>query len=315
MTLAQGFSSILIALAIVTSAWGGKDYGLKPVEIAPNTYVLLGVNEHFNFRNGGNIVNTGFIVTQAGVVVIDSGPSRLYGEQLRAAIGKVTDKPILKLFNTHLHPDHVLGNQAFEEVPIAALAGTIEGMRQQGESFNDAMYRLAGAWMAGTRVVLPTETVQPGSLEIGGHHLQLIEMKGHSHADLMILDQTTGVLFAADMVFHGRTPTTPHADPNHWLQALQRVAKLDFKLLVPGHGSVIEGPQAIEQTRDYLQWLIAHLTRAAEEGMSMAEVLQPDAPPEISALAVFHQEYQRSVSHLYPAIEAKVLSRGRVVRE
>ncbi|MEW8506411.1 MAG: quinoprotein relay system zinc metallohydrolase 1 [Candidatus Thiodiazotropha sp.] len=315
MKLTQRFTFILFWLFIVTSAWGAKDYGLKPLQIAPDTYVLLGVNEHFSFLNGGNIVNTGFIVTEEGVVVIDSGPSWLYGKQLRAAIGRITERPILKLYNTHHHPDHFLGNQAFEEFPIAALAGTIEGIREQGESFNDSMYRLVGAWMASTRVVLPSETVQPGSIEIGGHRLQLIEMKGHSHADLMILDHTTGVLFAADMVFHGRTPTTPHAEPSQWLEALEEISKLEFKLLVPGHGDVIEGTEAIEQTRDYLQWLISHLTEAAEQGMSMAEVLQPQAPTAISGLAVFHQEYQRSVSHLYPAIEAKVLSRGRVVQE
>ncbi|MEW8291958.1 MAG: quinoprotein relay system zinc metallohydrolase 1, partial [Candidatus Thiodiazotropha endolucinida] len=280
---------------------------MKPLEIAPGTYVLLGVNEHFNFSNGGNIVNVGFIVTDNGVIVIDSGPSRFYGEQLRAAIGRITDRPILKLFNTHLHPDHILGNQAFEDVPIAALAGTVEGIREQGELFNDSMYRLAGAWMAGTRVVVPTEIVKPGFVEIGGHRLELIELAGHSHADLVILDHATGVLFAADVVFHGRTPTTPHADVGQWLQALDTIAGLDFKLLVPGHGSVVTDAGAIAQTRNYLQWLTTRLNKAAEQGMSMAEVLQPDAPPSIKELAVFHEEYQRSVVHLFPVIEAKVL--------
>ncbi|MEW8395649.1 MAG: quinoprotein relay system zinc metallohydrolase 1 [Candidatus Thiodiazotropha sp.] len=315
MTPLQRVSVIAFWFFIVSYAWGARDYGLKPLLIAPDTYVLLGANEHFNFRNGGNIVNTGFIVTDEGVIVIDSGPSRLYGEQLRAAIGRITERPILKLFNTHLHPDHILGNQAFEKLPIAALATTIDGIWEQGELFNDSMYRLAGAWMAGTRVVVPTETVRPGSLEIGGHRLQLIAMKGHSHADLMILDQTTGVLFAADMVFHGRTPTTPHADLGQWLDALDALAELDFKLLVPGHGSVVEDRRSIEQTRDYLRWLNAYLHEAAEQGMTMAEVLQPDAPPSIRGLAVFKEEYQRSVPHLYPAIEARALRQGRVVQE
>ncbi|HAW39797.1 MAG TPA: MBL fold metallo-hydrolase, partial [Pseudomonas sp.] len=46
---------------------------------------------------GGNIVNTGFIVTDSGVVVIDSGPSRRYGEAMREAIARVTDRPIIKV--------------------------------------------------------------------------------------------------------------------------------------------------------------------------------------------------------------------------
>ncbi|MEW8212918.1 MAG: MBL fold metallo-hydrolase, partial [Candidatus Thiodiazotropha taylori] len=124
-----------------------RDYKLKPQQIADNTYVLIGHDEHFSFANGGNIVNTGFIVTEAGVVVIDSGPSRLYGEQLIAAIAQVTDKPVVKLFITHMHPDHFLGNQAFEGLPIAALEKTQDGIRLMGETFNDNLYRLVGSWM------------------------------------------------------------------------------------------------------------------------------------------------------------------------
>ncbi|MCG7951569.1 MAG: hypothetical protein N0E56_10165 [Candidatus Thiodiazotropha endolucinida] len=99
------------------------------------------------------------------------------------------------------------------------------------------------------------------------------------------------------------------------MQALDTIAGLDFKLLVPGHGSVVTDAGAIAQTRNYLQWLTTRLNKAAEQGMSMAEVLQPDAPPSIKELAVFHEEYQRSVVHLFPEIEAKVLERGRVVQE
>lgn len=289
-----------------------KDYGLLPKQIAEGTYLLLGQNAHFNFRNGGNIVNTAFIVTRAGVVVIDTGPSRAYGEQLRAAIAEVTSQPIVKVFITHMHPDHFLGNQAFEDLPIAALAGTQEVIKRLGETFNDNMYRLVGSWMKGTRVVVPTETIRPGRQEIGGHSLRLIALQGHTGDDLALLDETTGVLFAGDLVFHGRTPTTPHAELSAWQESLLRLAELDYRLLVPGHGVPVPGVTAIEQTADYLEWLETHLSEAAESGAAMAELLQPEAPAHIHGLAVFADEYPRSLSHLYPAMESKALSRGWV---
>ena len=293
-----------------------KDYGLDPQQVAPDTYVLFGANEHFNFRNGGNIVNTAFIVTDAGVVVIDTGPSRLYGEQMREAIGKVTDQPIVRVYNTHLHPDHFLGNQAFEDLPEAALAGTIEGIRTHGEMFNESLYRLCGAWEAGTRVVVPREVVEPGSVEIGGHRLRLIAMDGHTDADLVILDETTGVLFAGDLVFNGRTPTTPHANIPKWLASLDALRTLPFKLLVPGHGATATDEAPIIQTRNYLQWLSKGLAESAEQGLDMAEVLVPRTPPSsIAKLAVFAAEYQRSVAHLFPALEADALGQGRVIQE
>ena len=40
--------------------------------IAPDTYVFEGAVEHFTLKNGGNILNTGFIVTEAGVIVIQT---------------------------------------------------------------------------------------------------------------------------------------------------------------------------------------------------------------------------------------------------
>lgn len=289
-----------------------KDYRLEPLKVAEATYVLVGLNEHFNFRNGGNIVNTGFIVTEEGVVVIDSGPSWLYGKQLKAAIARVTSKPIIQLYITHMHPDHFLGNQAFEGIPIAALEETRESIRLLGETFNDNLYRLVGSWMKGTRVVIPTHRVEPGIREIGGHRIRLIALQGHTGADLALLDETTGVLFAGDLVFHGRTPTTPHAHLDHWQHALKQLHELEFKVLVPGHGLPLASSDAISETSDYLRWLHDYLAKKAESGAAMAELLQPEAPDKVNKLAVFADEYPRSLSHLYPALEAEALKHGLV---
>jgi uncharacterized sulfatase len=88
-------------LALVLTLWwtaaaGAEfDYGLKPQQVGPGTWVSVGRSEDFSVANGGNIVNTGFIATSAGVVVVDTGPSRRYGEQMRAAIARVTPKPVV----------------------------------------------------------------------------------------------------------------------------------------------------------------------------------------------------------------------------
>ncbi len=302
----------LLLLSSMQLFGADKDYALQPRQVAEETYLLLGLKEHFDFRNGGNIVNTAFIVTREGVVVIDSGPSRRYGEQLRSAIARVTAQPVVQVYITHMHPDHFLGSQAFEEVPIAALDGTREDIRTFGETFNDNLYRLVGSWMSGTRVVVPGQTAVPGVREIGGHRLRLIALQGHTGADLALLDETTGVLFAGDLAFHGRTPTTPHAELDAWQNALTVLRGLDFRLLVPGHGEPVAGAVAIDQTADYLSWLESQLAEAAESGAAMAELLHPEAPTRVRDLAVFAGEYIRSLSHLYPALEEAALARGRV---
>jgi uncharacterized sulfatase len=299
-------AALLLALA-VTAARAEWDYRLQPRQVAADTWVVEGRLEDFSFSNGGNIVNTAFIATSAGVVVIDSGPSRRYGEQLLAAIRKVSDRPVVKVFLTHHHPDHFLGNQAFPPAALAALPATLQGLEAEGKAFTENMYRLNGDWMKDTEMVVPAQAVTPGIVEIGGHRLELIALEGHTRADLAILDHRTGVLFAGDLVFFNRAPTTPHARIGAWLESLDRLAALPFRVLVPGHGPVTRDAAPIAQTRRYLAWLARSMAEGAAAGLDMTEMLSRPLPAEFRQLAVEPEEYQRSVSHLYPAAEQAVL--------
>ena len=78
----------LVVLPLLSRA--ELDYHLQPRQIAEGTWLLEGSTDNFAAGNGGNVVNTAFIVTDDGVVVIDSGPSRRYGEAMRQAIARVT---------------------------------------------------------------------------------------------------------------------------------------------------------------------------------------------------------------------------------
>ncbi|EWC40392.1 quinoprotein relay system zinc metallohydrolase 1 [Stutzerimonas stutzeri] len=285
-------------------------YTLQPRQIADGVWLLEGSTDNFDKANGGNIVNTGFIVTDAGVVVIDSGPSRRYGEALRAAIAEVTDRPVIKVLLTHHHPDHVLGNQAFADVPIAALDGTTELLREQGNAMAENMYRLVGDWMRGTEVVLPSETLAPGTLQIGGRSLRLLALRGHTGADLAILDEHSGVLFAGDILFYQRALTTPNSPGlDVWLEDLATLEALPWKRLVAGHGPVADDAGPFRQMRDYLGWLDGLLRDAARSGADMNEVIQSPIPDRFASISLTRYELIRSVTHLYPRYEANALQR------
>lgn len=301
---------LLLALLCAGAAQAAYDYRLQPRQIAADTWLLEGSTENFAEGNGGNIVNTAFIVTDEGVLVIDSGPSRRYGEAMRAAIASVTDKPVARVLLTHHHPDHVLGNQAFADVPIAALAGTTELLREQGDAMAENMYRLVGDWMRGTEVVLPSETLEPGVRDIGGHRLRLLALSGHTGADLAILDETTGVLFAGDLVFYQRALTTPNSPGlDVWLADLETLQELPWKLLVPGHGPLATDPAPFAQMRDYLGWLDGLLRDAASRGEDMNEVIRAPIPQRFAGISLSRYELIRSVSHLYPRYEQEQLRR------
>lgn len=301
---------LMFAFCLTLPAYAELRYTLQPRQIADDVWLLEGSTDNFDKANGGNIVNTGFIVTDAGVVVIDSGPSRRYGEAMRAAIASVTDRPVIKLLLTHHHPDHVLGNQAFTDVPIAALAGTTEMLREQGNAMAENMYRLVGDWMRGTEVVLPTETLAPGMLDIGGRSLRLLALRGHTGADLAILDERSGVLFAGDILFYQRALTTPNSPGlDVWLEDLDTLEALPWKRLVAGHGPVADDAAPFLQMRDYLGWLDGLLREAANGGADMNEVIQSPIPERFAGISLTRYELIRSVSHLYPRYEAMALQR------
>lgn len=301
---------LLLLLCLGLPARADLDYDLKPRQIAAGTWLLEGSTDNFAKGNGGNIVNTGFIVTDSGVVVIDSGPSKRYGEALRRAIAATTDKPVIQLLLTHHHPDHVLGNQAFGDVPIGALAGTSDLLRQQGDAMAENMYRMVGDWMRGTEVVLPTQVLEPGTLEVGGHRLRLLGLSGHTGADLAIFDENTGVLFAGDLVFYERALTTPNSPGLAvWLKDLDTLQALPWKLIVPGHGPLATDAAPFAQMRDYLGWLDGLMRDGAARGDDMAEMIRRPIPERFAGISLTRYELIRSVSHLYPRYERQRLQR------
>lgn len=301
----------LLILAVAPAGAAGYDYALKAQAVAPDVYAFIGRTEDFDTVNGGNIVNTGFIVGPAGVVVIDTGPSLRYGRQMRQAIAAVTPLPPVFAINTHHHPDHFLGNQAFADLPLAALPATAQGIAADGNAFAENLFRLSGDWMRGTEVVVPTRSLSAGPLDVAGRRLRLIALNGHTGADLAVYDEKSGVLFAGDLVFNGRAPTTPHADVAHWLQALDQLEALTrepgFVALVPGHGAVARDAAPIRQTRAWLTWLQSAMREAAAAGLDMNEVLARPLPAEFAGMAQGSSEYRRSVGHLFPAAEIEAL--------
>lgn len=285
------------------------DYRLAARALAPGVYVVEGANADFSRDNGCNIINSGFIVGRDGVLVINTGPSRRYGEQLRALIARTTPKPVTQVLHLNLHPDYFLGNQAFADVPRRATAATLDGMRAESTAYEDNLYRACGDWMKGTEALLPDRPLAPGPLAFAGRRLELLELSGHTASDAVLIDRDSGVVFAGGLVFVQRVPTTPHARVPAWLASLDALEREPIRTLVPSHGPVRDDARGIAQTRRYLRWLDASLAAAAERGLDLNDVLAQPVPDEFRAWAAFDTEFARNVVQLYPAHEARALQR------
>jgi quinoprotein relay system zinc metallohydrolase 1 len=285
------------------------DYRLRAREVAAGVYVVEGANADFSVANGCNIINTGFIVTGAGVLVVNTGPSRRYGEQLRALIARTTREPVVRVVHLNLHPDYFLGNQAFADVPRAATPVSRAGMATEAKAYEDNLYRLCGDWMKGTEAVLPSVDAKPGVERFGAHELEWVELRGHTGSDLVLVDRTRGVAFAGGLVFSRRVPTTPHAQVAPWIASLDALDKVAVASLVPSHGTVTMDKSGIALTRRYLAWIDTSFRDAAERGLEMNDVLRMPVPEEFRRWAGFETEYVRNVANLYPRYEQAALRR------
>lgn len=311
LALAQSTSST--AAVSASAALEGPNYQLRPRELAPGVWVIEGAVEDFSRANGCNIINTGFLVTGAGVVVINTGPSRLYGEQMRAAIQAVTHEPVVEVLNLNLHPDYYFGNQAFQGIPLRALPGSIQGMQAEGSSYEGNLYALCGDWMAGTQSTPAHQPVEPRRWTLGNKTLETRRLEGHTADDLVLIDHSTGVLFAGGLIFKDRAPTTPHAHLGRWKASLEQLQAShrtgEWRWVIPSHGPVHEGVEGLRQTLGWLEWSDQQMTDMAVRGMDLSEALAVPLPAPYTTWAANPAEWHRSLTQLFPSYEKAALER------
>ena len=259
-------SVVLAASALAVGAAVAQP--LQPEEVAPGVWLVQGVSALGSPANRNFISNAAFVVTPAGVVVIDALGSPALAQELVQAIGRVTPQPIRHVVVTHYHADHIYGLQAFQApgVTITAHGGgraylhsdtarlRLQASREELAPWIDEHTRLVPAdrWIDG-----------PTRFALGGVNFVLQPVgPAHTPEDLVVFLPGSRILFAGDIVFRGRVPFVGQADSGRWIEALDRLIEFDARLIVPGHGPVSASAQAdLKLTRDYL----VHLRQAMGE--------------------------------------------------
>jgi quinoprotein relay system zinc metallohydrolase 2 len=163
-------------------------------------------------ENRGDMANACFVIGREGVAVIDTLGSAVAGRELRDAIRAVTNKPIRYVINTHMHPDHVFGNAAFQEdkpvyVGHHKLARGLASRADRYLAINKQM--LGDAAFQGIEIILPTLGVDDRqTLDLGGRSLVLeTQPTAHTDNDMTITDTATDTLFLGDLLFSVHVPT------------------------------------------------------------------------------------------------------------
>lgn len=293
----------LIIITLTTLFSQEFDYKLSPIKLSVNSYYFYGKEEYFSKQNGGNIVNCSFIITQNSVIVIDTGSSLLYATQMKKEIEKITNKPIKYIINTHHHPDHFLGNDGFSQSDIFASSFTKTEIEQNGDLYITNLVNLVQEPMKGTKIKVPNQILSTQVLDLDGYKLKFLYFDGHTKSDVAIYDENTKILYASDLVFNKRTPTTPHANIENWLKALDELEKIPYTTIVSGHGVATNSKKPIIETRNYLRFVEKTLTSSSFEGLDIYEILNKPIPKEFEDFTMFKEEFERTIINMYPSYE------------
>ena len=286
---------------------------LDPVAVAPGVYAFLGATGEPSVDNGARTGNSGFIVGDDGVVVVDTGVSYRHGEAMLAAIARVTHKPVRLAIITHGVQEFLFGNAAFSErgVPLLAHVKTVELMRSRCGHCLENLHKLLGTErMRGTRVVLPERTVDGSTrLRVAGRTLELLHYGwAATPGDLAVLDRDSGVLFAGGMVSVRRIPELRDGRIDGWLQALDRLEQVGARIVLPGHGEPA-GPAAIDEMRAYLLALRDQAGALYDSGASLMDAVDNADLPGYRDWAMYPATHRRNVQQRYLELETAELER------
>lgn len=226
----------------------------KVVQVASGIYVRPG-HAAVVFE-GDEIANIGFVVGNRCVAVVDTGGSVAEGRALDCAIRSVTDRPVCYVINTHVHPDHILGNLAFRRagVEFVGHAKLPRALALRGDTYLARASAYEDTQLPGSNIVFPERTVTAVvQLDIGGRILAVRAHKSaHTDHDISIVDNKTKTAFVGDLVFLQHLPVID-GSISGWIGELAAITGESWDNVVPGHGPPHAAwPAAAEPTADYL---------------------------------------------------------------
>ena len=301
-----GLITLLIFFALLLPAIAPAE-PLTVEQAAPGVYVHHGVHLDINVGYGGDICNIGFIVGNKGVAVIDSGGSPRVGAQLREAIRKVTDLPILYVINTHVHPDHIFGNAAFkaDRPTFIGHEKLAAAMTQRKDAYLRNQPGWVGADASGSELIPPALPItETRTIDLGGRSLQLTAYPAaHSNSDLTVFDSATATLWTGDLLFVERTPSID-GDLKGWLRVIAQLRSIPAARAIPGHGPVTANwHAALDNESRYLSTLLEDVRAAIKQGQSMEQTIDGATLSEQGKWALFDIVNKRNISLIFPVLE------------
>ena len=308
-----GAGLLVMLLGASAAAQPVQPRPVMPQQVSPSAWFVQGEAALGSPANRNFISNAGFVVTPAGVVVIDALGSPALARLLLEGLAKVTSKPVTHVVLTHYHADHIYGLQEFRRrgAKILAHRGGLDYLNSETATNRlQASREELAPWIdAQTQLVAPDEWLDgPRDLVLGGVTLQLRPVgPAHTPGDLVVFLPSEKVLFAGDIVFRGRVPFVGQADSRHWIAALDQLLTMEAQVVVPGHGGLSTQPRAdLQLTRDYLAYLRESMGAAARDMEPFDEAYARTDWSRFEAMPLFRAANRMNAYNTYLLMERQV---------
>jgi len=246
------------------------------------------LSEHAYAYTAEGDPNTGIIIGDDAVMVIDTQATPVMAQDVIRRIREVTDKPIKYVVMSHYHAVRVLGASAYMAEggeQIIASRDTYDLVVERGQFDKDSEI---GRF---PRLFQNVESVPPGltwptltfegrmSLWLGTLEVQLIQLgRGHTKGDTVVWIPSEKILFSGDLVEFDATPYAGDAYFQDWPQTLDNIAALQPEKLVPGRGAALQTAEQVQAglagTRDFIRDLYASVQAGVAAGKDLRQVYE-----------------------------------------
>ena len=277
------------------------------VRVAPGVYALPGSGGEITPANRGRTANIAFVVGPRGVVVVNTGISYREGEEIIAAVKRVSHRPIRLAILTHPSQEAIFGATAFQArgIPVLAPRRSAELIAARCETcLHNLRSVLGDEAMAATGVVKPDRLIEGDeTLVLIGRPLRLIAPEWSSAPGAVaVFDEWTSTLIAGNLVTAGRIPDLRDANAEGWRNALVQLEATRCSHLVPGYGPVGNCAD-IESFARYLTALENRVAALLKVGVSLAELRDRCDLPEFARWDQYEQRHSQNANYVYLRLE------------
>jgi glyoxylase-like metal-dependent hydrolase (beta-lactamase superfamily II) len=230
-----------------------------------------------------NVVNSGIVVTQEGVVVVDTQINAPMARRMLAAIRTVTDAPIKYVINTHYHWDHWAGNDVLREAGATLISGELTKEFMHRRSFRQrAFLRSRGFAIPEKDPALPDRTFDGElTLTLGSIPIHILYLGQAETDDAMAVHlPTERCIISGDTLMTGSFPILGQpvmseglSDDRAWIKTLHKMKSLSPEKIIPGHGP-LGGPADIDFFIGLQTYFLDGVIPLYEEGKTTEEIIQ-----------------------------------------